>query len=108
MKEMQREILTQVSAGTITAAEGAARLEALGADPATATAPAPPLLSSPAPEGKAVRVVTRFGSVEVVGDPSVSFAVAEGAHRARQEGDTLVIEHSLFGTDDSLTFGGMR
>src|SRR5579885_873292 len=108
MKDLQREILTQVSTGTITAAEGAARLEALGAEPAAAPAPAPPLPSPTAPEGKAVRVVTRFGSVEIVGDPSVSFAVAEGAHRARQEGDTLVIEHSLFGSDDSFTFGEAR
>src|SRR5581483_1228000 len=106
MKDMQREILTQVAAGTITAAEGAARLEALGAEPAPA--PPTPVLEAPPAEGKAVKAVTRFGSVEIVGDPSVSFAVAEGAHRARQEGDTLVIEHSLFGTDDSFTFGGMR
>jgi len=107
MQDLQREILNQVASGQISAGEGAARLEALAAEPpaapATATATAAPPVA-----GRAVKVLTRFGSVEIVGDPSVSFAVAEGAHRARQDGDTLVIEHSLFGTDDSFTFGGMR
>lgn len=105
MKDLQREILNQVATGTITASEGAAKLEALG-EPAPST---PPPLPTPQLEpGRAVKVVSRFGSAEIVGDPTVAFAVAEGAHRARQDGDTLVIEHSLFGADDSFTFGSLR
>ena len=105
MQDQQREILSQVATGAITAAEGAAKLEALS-EPAPST-PAPAPASQPAP-GRAVKVISRFGSAEIVGDPSVAFAVAEGAHSARHDGDTLVIEHSLFGGDQTFTFGGLR
>jgi putative adhesin len=94
MKDLQREILSQVAAGTLTAEEGAARLEALETEP---TAPSAPR-SSPTPQGwtgvKQVSVFARLGNTEIVGDPAVSYAVAEGPHRARQEGDTMIIEQS--------------
>src|SRR5579859_1532586 len=108
MKDLQREILSQVAAGTITAAEGAARLESLGASaPAAAAvpAPAPPPASPPAIATRQVKVVSQFGNAEIVGDPSVAFAVAEGSHRARQDGDTMVIEHAPVADDDSFSFG---
>src|SRR4249920_2530385 len=102
MKDLQREILSQVAAGTLSAEEGAARLEALETEPAV---PAPPR-PSPAVDGgagvKQVRVFSRLGNTEIIGDPSVSYAVAEGPHKARQEGDTMVIEQSPL--DGEATF----
>jgi Putative adhesin len=105
MKDLQREILNEVAAGQITAAEGAARLESLGspaAPVAVMPAPQPP---APLPPVRQVRVVSQFGSAEIVGDPSVAFAVADGPHRARQEGDTMVIEHAALDNDSSFSFG---
>src|SRR4029077_4596352 len=89
----------------------AARLDSLeDAPPAAAPASAstsPP--SQPAGlSGREVRVVSQFGSAEIVGDPSVAFAVAEGPHRARQDGDTIVIEHEPFDDADSFSFGRGR
>ncbi|TMF82600.1 MAG: hypothetical protein E6I11_13435 [Chloroflexi bacterium] len=100
MKDLQREILTQVAAGTISAEEGAARLEAL-------ESPAPASIATDSPASEAVRhvkVVSRFGNTEIVGDPSVTSAVADGPHRARQDGDTLVIEQSPVNEDTSFEF----
>ena len=104
MKDLQREILSQVAAGKLTAEEGAARLEALESAPApTATPSAPPAQAAAAGVGR-VKVVSRFGNTEVVGDPTVASAVAEGPHSARQEGDTLIIEQSPVTEDTSFEF----
>lgn len=113
MDDKKREILNLVRAGTISAEEGAARLDALageaGAPPPSAGAPARMgVVSAPAPATvatKAVKVLSQFGSAEVVADPSVATAVAEGPHRARVDGDTLVIEHVPFQEEDTFTFG---
>jgi hypothetical protein len=112
VNELRREILTQVAAGTITAEEGAARLEALESDPTV------PTLSRRSPSSdaeagiKQVRVVARLGNTEIIGDPNVSYAVAEGPHKARQEGDTMIIEQSTLGDEFSFEFsrpqGGVR
>jgi|SRR5579864_1720883 len=103
MKDLQREILSQVAAGTISAEEGAARLEALDSDPAPHAA-----RPSPAPAAatgiKQVRVVARLGNTEIIGDPTVSHAVAEGPHKARQEGDTMLIEQSPLDDEASFEF----
>jgi len=99
---MQREIVSQVAAGAITAEEGAARLEALESDPGLppATSAAP---SAAAGAGiKQVKVSAQLGNTEIIGDPSVSYAVADGPHKARQEGDTMVISQSLL--DGEATF----
>ncbi|TMC90694.1 MAG: DUF4097 domain-containing protein [Chloroflexi bacterium] len=99
MKDLQREILSHVASGEITASEGAARLEALevtAAKPEVRQRPSAPAFQ-PVPYTRQVRVTSQFGSAEIVGDPTVAFAVAEGPHVARQEGDTLVIEHSMLG-----------
>src|SRR6266568_360094 len=111
MEDKKREILNQVRTGTITAEEGAARLDALAAqaEPPAATATATPRLgdiSSPsAPAARSVKVLSQFGSAEVVADPTVATAVAEGPHRARVDGGTLVIEHVPFQEEDTFTFG---
>ncbi|HXM72237.1 MAG TPA: DUF4097 family beta strand repeat-containing protein [Candidatus Dormibacteraeota bacterium] len=107
MNDIRREILTQVAAGTITAEEGASRLESLEAPAATETKPSPATPPSPpaGSTGRQVKVLSQLGSAEIVGDPSVAFAVAEGPHRARQDGDTMVIEHQPLDEDDTFSFG---
>ena len=111
MDEKKREILNQVRTGTITAEEGAARLDALAAqaEPPAATATTAPRLgdtSAPAaPAARSVKVLSQFGSAEVVADSTVATAVAEGPHRARVDGGTLVIEHVPFQEEDTFTFG---
>ena len=106
MNDPRREILNQVAAGTITAEEGAAQLEALeSAPPVAPTRTAPPSAST------AIRQVTvnsRFGNTEIVGDPTVSTAVADGPHRARQEGDSMVIDQSLLSGETTFEFNRSR
>jgi hypothetical protein len=108
MNDIRREILTQVAAGTLTAEEGAARLDSLEPEaPSSEPNRAQSSPSLPAAGGMArlVKVVSQFGSAEIVGDPSVAFAIADGPHRARQEGDTMVIEHEPFDDSDGFSFG---
>jgi hypothetical protein len=108
MQDKRREILTQVASGTLTAEEGAARLDSLEAEAppaAPSLSPATPPSLPSSPTGREVKVVSQFGTTEIVGDPSVTFAVAEGPHRARQEGDTMVFEHEPFDESGSFTFG---
>ena len=94
MKDLQREILTQVAAGKLSAEEGAARLEALETEPAAPAAARSTLTSDQVAGVKQVRVFARLGNTEIIGDATVSYAVAEGPHKARQEGDTMIIEQS--------------
>jgi DUF4097 and DUF4098 domain-containing protein YvlB len=101
MQDLQREILSQVAAGTLSAEDAAARLEALETEPPAAT-PRPAPASDPGGGVKHVRVVNRLGNTEIVGDPGVSYAFAEGPHKARQEGDTMIIEQSPL--DDEMSF----
>ncbi len=108
MKDLQREILNQVASGAISAEEGAARIEALeGSSAAAAAPPAQSVATAPsAPATRRVRVQANIGTAEIVGDPSVAFVTADGPHRARQEGDTMVIDHLPFDDEDNFTFGG--
>jgi putative adhesin len=94
MKDLQREILSQVAAGTLSAEEAASRLEALETEPTVTSTWRPSPTSDAAAGVKQVRVFARLGNTEIIGDPGVSYAVAEGPHRARQEGDTMIIEQS--------------
>lgn len=107
MKDLQREIVNQVASGKITAEEGAARLESLQSAEMGAQAVETPhaqAATATAPAGtRRVRVASTIGAAEVVGDPSVAFAVAEGPHRARQDGDTMVIEQGPL-ENDSFNF----
>jgi hypothetical protein len=106
MQDKRREILSQVASGTLTAEEGAARLDSLEAEapsPEPGGSPVAPA-SEPGLTGRQVRVVSQFGTAEIVGDPSVTFAVAEGPHQARQEGDTMVFEHEPLNDTGSFTF----
>jgi hypothetical protein len=108
MKDLKREILSQVAAGKITAEEGAARLESLDSaeTPApTTSAPVPVLTPTPTADTRRIKVVSQIGSAEIVGDPSVAYVVADGPHTARQDGDTMVICHAPFEESDHFTFG---
>ena len=108
MKDLQREIVIQVAAGKITAEEGAARLQSLDETEVVTPAAAPAgddLTPSANQETRRVKVVSQIGSAEIVGDPSVAFVVAEGPHRARQDGDTMVIDHAPFEENDHFVFG---
>ena len=107
MRDQQREILSQVAAGVITAAEAAARLQALET-PVEPPPAAPPAPATATAISRRVKVVSTFASADIVGDPSVDFAVAEGPHRARQDGDTMVIEQSFMDEEGSFSFGGVR
>lgn len=100
-------MLERVARGELSPAEAASLLEEIEAgeeterDPrdwaadwsepgATSEPQAPP----PAAGGSAarIRVVCSIGTADVVGDPTVREAIAEGPHVARREGDTLIIE----------------
>jgi hypothetical protein len=105
MNDPRREILNQVASGTITAEEGAARLDALESEAAVAEANPPP------PPSSGIRQVTvnsRFGNTEIIGDPSVATAVADGPHRARQEGDSMVIDQSVLSGETTFEFSRSR
>jgi hypothetical protein len=104
MNDPRREILSQVATGTITAEEGAARLEALESDPTLPRMSRLSPTSNAAAGIKQVRVVARLGNTEIIGDPSVTSAVAEGPHKARQEGDTMIIEQSPLDDEASFVF----
>jgi len=109
MKDLQREIVNQVASGKITAEEGAARLESLESvetpGQAGTAEPAPIGAASSATGPRRVRVASAIGSAEIVGDPSVAYAVAEGPHSARQDGDTMVIEQGPLHETDHFSFG---
>jgi putative adhesin len=99
MNDPRREILNQVADGTISAEEGAARLEVLESEPGSAP------VATPAGAGvRQVRVVARLGNTEVIGDPSVSYVVADGPHKARQDGDVMVIEQSPLDDDSGFEY----
>ena len=126
MNDPRRDILAAVARGELTPEEGASRLEELPALPpgaAPAALPPPPLEGRatpvrPSPEPstlRAVRVVRTLGTAEVIGDPQVREAVAEGPHVARRKGDTLVIRSAIedgdsddSGTSFSYRRGGIR
>lgn len=98
MTDAKREILRQVAAGDLSPEEAESRLAELdGGDRATATL-------EPA---VTVRVVRIAGAAEVVGDPAVKEAVAEGPHAVRREGGQLVIE-SRPGPGEGYTFGPLH
>lgn len=105
MNDPRREILNQVAAGTITAEEGASRLEALEASAPVEPAPKP---AAPAAGIRHVTVNCRFGNTEIVGDPAVAGAVADGPHRARQDGDTIVIDQSPLSGEATFEFNRSR
>jgi hypothetical protein len=51
-----------------------------------------------------VTVNARFGNTRIVGDPTVASVVADGPHRARQDGDTMVIDQTLLTGETTFEF----
>jgi hypothetical protein len=99
MEDRRREILKRVAAGDLTPDEAAAMLdepEDAGSLVATTTIPGQ--------RAARLRVVRTAGWTEIVGDPGVQEAVAEGPHVARRDGDTLIIE----GEEDTAELPGFR
>ncbi len=94
MQGVRREILNRVAAGTLSPEEAAERLRELEQQAASAGSVI-----------RRVRVVRHVGPAEVVGDPSVREAVAEGPHAARRDGDTLVIEGEREPLAGGFSFG---
>ena len=90
-KPDRREILSRVAAGTITPEEAASQLDSLSSEEAESE-----------PAIRRVRVTRQLGTLEIVGDPNVKDAVAEGPHQARIEGDTMVIDR--YDADESAGF----
>ena len=96
MESRRRQILHQVAAGSLSPEQAAAQLDEAGGQPT----------SGPGQIAR-VRVVRQLGPTQVIGDPGVIEAVAEGPHTARREGDTLVIEGEPQGVGFSF-FPGQR
>jgi hypothetical protein len=115
MDEERRRVLERVASGELSPAEGAALLEQMEAGGGTTGNGTPPRddprdwtadWAEPGPEpasgtyaptatlGRAsrIRVLSTINVADIIGDPSVSEAVAEGPHVARREGDALIIE----------------
>src|SRR5581483_2528597 len=107
MRDAKREIVEAVARGEMTPEEAAARLDELesagraaGQEPAgaSATQAPPPPAAQPPPPGdgvQSVRVHCEEGSVEVIGDPGIRGAVADGPHVAEREAATLVVRSSI-------------
>src|SRR5262249_37359458 len=112
MQDERRAVLERVARGELSPSEAASLLEEMDsgapperdprdwaadwAEPAS-TAGTPPPPAAPTPGGAVRRrEVGSIGTADIIGEPSVREAVAEGPHVARREGDTLVIE----GQDD--------
>lgn len=103
-EDERRAILSAVARGEMTASEAADRLHELDNPPDEGPRyePPPAVRTYEAPPGeKAQRIRVEGGlrGIEIIGDPDVNEAVAEGPHEARRDGDTLVIETT---TDDDL------
>jgi hypothetical protein len=93
MDDERRSILERVASGELSPAEAARlldELESRGREAPTATAE-PPQAGSEGP-ARRIRLVCAMGMAEVVGDPAVREAAADGPHLARREGEVLVIE----------------
>ncbi len=118
MTDARRAVLERVARGEITPAEAASLLEDLDTqaaekdprdwaadwqEPQPSAAPASSPVPAPTQEGAAsrIRVIRSIGTADIVADPTVREAVADGPHVARREGDTLVIE----GRDDGFEMG---
>jgi hypothetical protein len=118
MQDERRAVLERVARGELSPTEAASLLEEMESrsqepptqerDPRDWAAdwaeqpdwtPTPPPAAGPG--AARIRVVRTIGTADIIGDPTVREAVAEGPHVARREGDTLVIE----GHDDGFEIG---
>ena len=110
-EDVRRAILESVAAGRMDpseAAEALADLDAERDNPPVGSSETPPPSDEPAESGfpdrfvAGIKIDGSFRSIEVIGDDSVREAVAEGPHRLRFEGDTLVVDGTFGGVDNDL------
>jgi hypothetical protein len=87
MRDERRSILEDVAEGRLSPEEAAERLDALREE-----RPRSPRQEVPREDVKRVRVAGVVGTLAIIGDRAITGGSATGAHRARYEGDTLVIE----------------
>lgn len=93
MSDERRSILEDVAAGRLSPEEAAERLDRLGKEPSGPSTRPRFEKTPPPPEGvKRVRITGVVGTLAVIGEPGVAGGSATGAHRARYDGDALVIE----------------
>lgn len=102
MTEERRAVLERVARGEISPAEAAALLDDMERRSAARAVDAPPEPEPAHEQATRIRVTRLFGVTEVIGDPDVREAVAEGPHVAHRQGGTLVIEGE---TDESAIPG---
>jgi hypothetical protein len=104
-EDPRRAILSAVADGSLSPQDAAERLHALA--PPHPAPPAAPVAPPPAGgEGVVrIRVDASARRVEVIGDPGVREAIAEGRHEAWRDGDTLVIDGEWRQESDRETFG---
>ena len=118
MQDERRAVLERVARGELNPSEAASLLDEMEAnesaehdprdwaagwgEPASTATPAPPTGAAAA----RIRVARNIGTADIIGDPTVREAVAEGPHSARREGDTLVIGgQDDFAMGSSFMFG---
>ena len=87
MEDRRRDILRRVASGELSPDDAAGMLDVAETRGSLAVS-----TEIPGERAARIRVVRTAGWTEIVGDPGVQEAVAEGPHVARRDGDTLVIE----------------
>ena len=105
--DAKRRILEQVAEGSLTPSEAAEQLATInhaGETSAAEEADVAPSYEAPVATDRGpietIKVRGTFRAVEIIGDPSVREAVADGRHSAHHEGDTLVIDAGTLDLDD--------
>jgi hypothetical protein len=97
----KRRILEMVATKEITPAEGVELLGALGDEKPDK----PPSTVTEESEGiMRIKVIGTFKSLQIEGDPSITGAIAEGPHKARVEGGTMIIEDEATEGDEDPGF----
>lgn len=94
----RRKILEMVAEGSLTPSEASTMLDAGPQSPPQTTA-------DDFDEVTAVRILGTYRSLRVIGDSSLRGAHAEGRHRARTDGTTLVIEDDSEFEGNTFIFG---
>lgn len=91
----KRRILEMVAAGSVSPAEAAELLQAVErSEPSTTDLPVDRIM-----------ILGTFRSLLVEGDPQVQTAIADGQHRVRHEGGTLIFEEDPDEQDGFILFG---
>jgi hypothetical protein len=98
MADTKHEILSQVARGELSPEEAEARLAELDQQQAGGS------VATAAEAAGLIRIVRIAGAAEIIGDPSVKEAVADGPHEVHRDGRALVIE-SRPDRGDGYVFG---